>query len=165
MKHLLLLIALIATSSVFAFAQPAKSKKNNYILTTKAEKEIRHILNERIDGFRDAANMVESINTWNEKYFNKEAITTTTANRVLKGEQKLINDKKGTVPTGLKITSLALDQDTISIFGDTAVASYRLTLTGRLNNRQTEQSTLFTSVFVRRNRRWQIIAEHTSRVR
>jgi ketosteroid isomerase-like protein len=165
MKHLPLLIALIATSSVFAFAQPAKSGKNNNASTAKAEKEIRRILNERIDVFRDAANLVEGINTWNEKYFNKDAITTTTANRVLRGEQKLINDQKGAVPTGLEITSLALDQETIRIFGDTAVTNYRLTVTARLNNRQTEESTLFTSVFKFRNRKWQIIAEHLSRIR
>jgi ketosteroid isomerase-like protein len=173
MKHLLLLIAIIAASSTLVFAQPAKVRKNNFASAKikaesakiKAENEIRQILNERIDVLRESSNIVEGINAWNEKYFNKDAITTTTTNRVLTGEQKLSNDKKGTVPAALRITSVALDQETISIFGDTVVANYRWTLTASLNNRRTEEATLFTSVFARRNGKWQVIAEHVSRIR
>ncbi|HEX8287626.1 MAG TPA: nuclear transport factor 2 family protein [Pyrinomonadaceae bacterium] len=173
MKYLLLLIALIAASSALVFAQPAKNKKNNFAsaknkaesVRIKTENEIRLILNERIDALRDSANIIEGINAWNDKYFNKDAITTTTTNRVLTGEQKLSNDKKETVPAALKITSVALDQETISIFGDTVVANYRWTLTASLNNRRTEEATLFTSVFARRNGKWQVIAEHVSRIR
>lgn len=165
MKHLLLLIALIAAGSALAFAQPAKAGKKNIASIARAEKEIGRILSERADVLRNAPNLVEGVNTWTEKYFNKDAITTTTANRVLKLEQKLISDRRGVVPAELKITSLALDQEIINIFGDTAVTNYRVTLTATLNNRQTEISTLFTSVFIRRNGKWQIIAEHLSRIR
>jgi len=56
------------------------------------------------------------------------------------------------------------DKDDLKVrtFGDTAVASYRMTAWATVEGTEIKRALCITNVWMRRNRNWQIIARHTA---
>jgi len=170
MKHLLLLIAIIIATPSLCFGQTTKTSKpkqsNTSTANSKTEQEIRGILYERRTMILNSPTPFQGIVSWEEKYFDKNSIITDTINRVFTGEEKISDDKKlgESTSSGVKFKSLGIQREKINVFGDIAVASYQWLATLEFNNEQTADTTLFTSVFAKRNGKWQLIAEHVSNV-
>jgi ketosteroid isomerase-like protein len=62
-----------------------------------------------------------------------------------------------------KAQSITVDDIKVRVFGDTAVATYHQYETSLFKGKDYSGQTLWTDVFLRRNGKWQIAAEHGSR--
>lgn len=69
-------------------------------------------------------------------------------------------------PAGeFKLVSYVVDDMQVRLYENTAVVTGRATTTSRGKDREVIGKSRFTDVFVRRGRRWQIVAGHSSRIR
>lgn len=69
-------------------------------------------------------------------------------------------------PAGvMKLTSYVVDEMKVRIYGKTAVVGGRATVTLKGNDREVVNQSRFTDVFVKRDKRWQLVAGHSSRIR
>ena len=64
----------------------------------------------------------------------------------------------------LKLDSVTNDDMKVRVFGETAVVTGRATIRGRIDGREIRDQNRYTSVFVKRRGRWQVIALHVTRV-
>jgi ketosteroid isomerase-like protein len=70
---------------------------------------------------------------------------------------KLIDDLKS---GAVKVQTIVLEPITVRVFGDTAIATYTQTEKSTYSGRDISARTMWTDVFVKRNGRWQMVAEH-----
>lgn len=64
----------------------------------------------------------------------------------------------------LKLESVTNDDMKVRVYGKTAVVTGRATIIGQIDGREINNQNRYTSVFVRRQGRWQVIALHITRV-
>jgi ketosteroid isomerase-like protein len=64
--------------------------------------------------------------------------------------------------TERRIEAMAIDEVSVRVFGDAAVATGRTRATGSYRGTSASVVLRFTDVFVRRDKRWQIVASHAS---
>ncbi len=64
----------------------------------------------------------------------------------------------------LKLESVTNDEVKVRVFGETAVVTGRATIRGLVDGREIQDQNRYTSVFVKRRGRWQVIALHVTRV-
>jgi ketosteroid isomerase-like protein len=64
----------------------------------------------------------------------------------------------------LKLESVINDDMKVRVFGETAVVTGRATIRGQIDGREIRDQNRYTSVFVKRRGRWQVIALHVTRV-
>lgn len=64
----------------------------------------------------------------------------------------------------LKLESVTNDDMKVRIYGETAVVTGRATIKGQIDGQEIRDQNRYTSVFVRRRGRWQVIALHVTRV-
>lgn len=91
---------------------------------------------------------------------------TDASGRIL-GKRQVIDEtfgSGGSVEGGRRIESMVVDDVTIRMFGDTAVATGRTRATGSYQGKAASVVLRFTDVFVRRSGRWLIVASHASAV-
>lgn len=68
-------------------------------------------------------------------------------------------------PGEFKLVSYDVNDMKVSLYGNTAVVTGRVTTVSRSQNREVTSKNRFTDVFVKRGGRWQIVAGHSSRIR
>ena len=69
-------------------------------------------------------------------------------------------------PAGeFKLVSYDVDDMKVSVYGNTAVVTGRVTTVSSGKDREVTNRSRFTDVFVKRGRQWQIVAGHSSRIR
>ena len=69
-------------------------------------------------------------------------------------------------PAGeFKLVSYDVDEMKVFVYGKTAVVTGRVTTVSRGKDREVTNKSRFTDVFVYRDKRWQIVAGHSSRIR
>lgn len=68
-------------------------------------------------------------------------------------------------PGAFKLISYVVDDMKVRLYGETAVVTGRATTTLKGNDREVVSQSRFTDVFVRRDKRWQLVAGHSSRIR
>lgn len=64
-----------------------------------------------------------------------------------------------------KLVTYDADDMKVSVYGNTAVVTGRVTTVSRGKDREVTNRSRFTDVFVKRGRHWQIVAGHSSRIR
>lgn len=64
----------------------------------------------------------------------------------------------------LKLESVTNDDIKVRVYGDTGVVTGRATIRGQIEGREIKDQNRYTSVFLKRRGRWQVIALHVSRV-
>ena len=64
----------------------------------------------------------------------------------------------------LKLESVINDEIKVRVFGETAVVTGRATIRGQIDEQDIHDQNRYTSVFVKRRGRWQVIALHLTRV-
>jgi ketosteroid isomerase-like protein len=64
----------------------------------------------------------------------------------------------------LKLESVTNDDMKVRVYGETAVVTGRATIRGQIDGREIQDQNRYTSVFVKRRGRWQVIALHVTRV-
>lgn len=99
---------------------------------------------------------------------------TAVLNRIFADDLTVINpdgsigDKAGEIgglKSGkLKLKAVTNDDMKVRVYGETAVVTGRATIRGQIDGREISDQNRYTSVFVRRRGRWQVIALHVTRV-
>lgn len=68
----------------------------------------------------------------------------------------------GTKPGGFTAEALSIDDVKVRVFGDTAVVTYGQSEKSQSQGKDLSGRSVWTDVFVKKNGRWQIVAEHGS---
>jgi ketosteroid isomerase-like protein len=144
MKRLLIVAMLVATSS-FVFSQPTRSGANQ---KGNDEQAVRQLLDEisAALGHADTA-ALDRIYADDYTLVNESGVVTTKAPR-------LAAIKSGE----LKYESVAFDEVNIRLYGNTAVATYRVTSKGQSKGQAIGGQFRATSTYVKIKGRWQLVA-------
>ncbi|MBA2647437.1 MAG: nuclear transport factor 2 family protein [Pyrinomonadaceae bacterium] len=150
MKRILMIAMLVAASSL-VFSQPtrggANQKGNN-------EQAVRQLLNEvsAALGRNDAA-ALDRIYADNYTLVNESGELTTKAPRL------------AAIRSGeLKYESASFDEVNVRLYGNTAVATYRVTSKGQSKGQAIGGQFRATSTYVKMKGRWQLVAAQVTRI-
>ncbi len=150
MKRILVVAMLVAASS-FGFSQPTRSgasQKGN------DEQAVRQLLDEISSALsrNDTAALDRSY---------ADSYTLTNENGVLLTKApRLAAIKSGE----LKFESVAFDEVNVRLYGNTTVATYRVTSKSQVKGQEAGGQFRSTSTFVKTKGRWQLVAAQTTRI-
>jgi ketosteroid isomerase-like protein len=150
MKRLLIVAMLVAASS-FVFSQPTRSGANQ---KGNDEQAVRQLLNE-ISAALGSADTAALDRIYADDYtlVNEFGVLTTKAPR-------LAAIKSGE----LKYESVAFDEVNVRLYGNTAVATYRVTSKGQFKGQEIGGQSRATSTYVKLKGRWQLVAAQVTRI-
>ena len=154
MKRLLILFALASLPASLSHAQTGGKKLGR---EERARRELMQLERDigRANVERDAA--------FFERVEADEFIFTDSSGGItLKKED--VASVKGPASPDSKLLSYEVDDMKVSLYDDTAVVTGRVTQRGVSKGQEWTAQSRFTDVFVRRDRRWQIVAGHSSRL-
>jgi ketosteroid isomerase-like protein len=150
MKRLLIVAMLVAASS-FVFSQPTRSGANQ---KGNDEQAIRQLLNEISTALgRNDAAALDRIYADDYTLVNESGVLTTKAPR-------LAAIKSGE----LKYESVGFDEVNVRLYGNTAVATYRVTSKGQLKGQEIGGQFRATSTYMKMKGRWQLVAAQVTRI-
>jgi ketosteroid isomerase-like protein len=150
MKRLLIVAMLVAASS-FVFSQPTRSGPNQ---KGNDEQAVRQLLNE-ISAALGRADTAALDRIYADDYtlVNESGVLTTKAPR-------LAAIKSGE----LKYESVGFDEVNVRLYGNTAVATYRVTSKGQSKGQEIGGQFRATSTYVKMKGRWQLVAAQVTRI-
>ena len=150
MKRLLIVAMLVAASS-FVFSQPTRSGANQ---KGNDEQAVRELLNE-ISAALGRADTAALDRIYADDYtlVNEFGVLTTKAPR-------LAAIKSGE----LKYESVGFDEVNVRLYGNTAVATYRVTSKGQSKGQEFGGQFRATSTYVKMKGRWQLVAAQVTRI-
>ncbi len=150
MKRILLVVMLVAASS-FVFSQPTRSSANQ---KGNDEQAVRQLLNDisAALGRNDAA-ALDRVYAGDYTLVNESGVLGTKAPR-------LAAIKSGE----LKYESVTFDEVNIRMYGNTAVATYRVTSKGQSKGQAIGGQFRATSTYVKIKGRWQLVAAQVTRI-
>ena len=150
MKRILLVATLVAASSV-VFSQPAHSGANQ---KGNDEQAVRQVLNELAAalGSNDTATL-DRIYADSFTFVGETGVLTTKAPR-------LAAIKSGE----LKYESISFDDVNVHMYGNTVVATFRVTSKGQSTGQDLGGQFRVTATFVKMKGRWQEVAAQTTRI-
>ncbi len=150
MKRLLIVAMLVAASS-FVFSQPTRSGANQ---KGNDEQAVRQLLNEISAALpRADTPALDRIYADNYTLVNESGVVTTRAPR-------LAAIKSGE----LKYESVAFDEVNVRLYGNTAVATYRVISKGQFKGQEIGGQSRATSTYVKMKGRWQLVAAQVTRI-
>jgi ketosteroid isomerase-like protein len=150
MKRLLIVAMLVAASSL-VFNQTTRSSANQ---KGNDEQAVRQLLNEISAALeRSDIAALDRIYADNYTLVNESGVITTKAPR-------LAAIKSGE----LKLESVGFDEVNIRLYGDTAVATYRVTQKGQLKGQDIGGQLRATSTYVKMKGRYQLVAAQVTRI-
>lgn len=150
MKRILVVAMLIAASS-FVFSQTMRSGANQ---KGNDEQAVRQLLNEASAALtRNDAAALDRIYADSYTLINEFGVLTTKAPR-------LAAIKSGE----LKFESVRFDEVNVRLYGNTAVATFRVTSKGQLKGQAIGGQFLATSTYVKMKGRWQLVAAQNTRI-
>jgi ketosteroid isomerase-like protein len=150
MKRILIVVMLVAAAS-FVLSQTTRSSANQ---KGNDEQAVRQLLNE-ISAALERSDTAALDRIYADDYtlVNESAVLTTKAPR-------LAALKSGE----LKLESVSFDEVNIRLYGDTAVATYRVTQKGQLKGQDIGGQLRATSTYVKMKGRWQLVAAQVTRI-
>ena len=148
MKRLLIVATLVAAST-FAFGQPTRSGANQ---KSSDEQAVRQLLNE-IPGALERADIPALDRIYADDYtlVNEHGVLTTKAPRLAAIKS-----------ADLKYASVGFDEVNVRLYGNTAVATYRVTSKGQDKGQAIGGLFRATSTYVKMKGRWQLVAAQVS---
>ena len=150
MKRILMVAMLVAASS-FVFSQPARAGANQ---KGNDEQAVRQLLKEASAALtRNDAAALDRIYADSYTLINEFGVLTTKAPR-------LAAIKSGE----LKFESVRFDEVNVRLYGNTAVATFRVTSKGQLKGQAIGGQFLATSTYVKMKGRWQLVAAQNTRI-
>jgi ketosteroid isomerase-like protein len=150
LKNIILILGLLLTLSTVILGQQTGGKSKN----NKAEQEVLKI-NEDFDRAimaQDAAGY--------RRILADSFIFTSASGKVTNKSQELAKVISG----DFKYELVKSDDLGVEIYGKTAVLTGRFKAKGKYKGNSFEFSERYTAVFVKRNGRWQMVAEHASEI-
>ena len=151
MKQILVIAVLLITATPFVFGQ-TKSRKGNTDSGTEQE------LLKRNKEYDEA--LVQEDASALDRIFADEFIYTSTTGELINKGQQLEAIKSG----DLKIEYGKSDEVRVRVYGNTAVMTGRFIAKGAYKGKVFEAPERYTTVWVKRQRRWQLVAEQGTRV-
>ncbi len=147
----LLIVAMLVAASCFVFSQTTRSSANQ---KGNDEQAVRQLLNEvsAALGRADTA-ALDRIYADNYTLVNESGVLTTKAPR-------LAAIKSGE----LKYESVSFDEVNVRMYGNTAVATYRVTSKGQSKGQDIGGQFRATSTYVKMKGRWQLVAAQVTRI-
>jgi hypothetical protein len=154
MKRLLILLALASLPASAARAQTAGKKLSR---DERARQELMQLERDigRANVERDAA--------FFERVEADEFIFTDSAGGITLKKEDVAGVKAPANPDS-KLSSYEVDDMKVMLYDGTAVVTGRVTQQGVFKGQEWTGQSRFTDVFVRRDKRWQIVAGHSSRI-
>ncbi len=150
MKRILVVAMLVAASS-FVFSQPTRSSANQ---KGNDEQAVRQLLNE-------ASAALSRNDTVSLDRIYADSYTLTNENGVLLTKAlRLAAIKSGE----LKFESVVFDDVNIRLYGNTAVATFRVTSKAQFKGQEAGGQFRSTSTYVKIKGRWQLVAAQTTRI-
>ncbi len=150
MKRILVVAMLVAASS-FVFSQPTRSSANQ---KGNDEQAVRQVLNEVSAALtRNDAAALDRIYADSYTLTNENGVLLTKAPR-------LAAIKSGE----LKFESVAFDEVNVRLYGNTAVATYRVTSKAQFKGQEAGGQFRSTVTLVKMKGRWQLVAAQTTRI-
>lgn len=150
MKRILVVAMLVAASS-FVFSQPTRSSANQ---KGNDEQAVRQLFNEisAALGRNDTA-ALDRIYADDYTLVNESGVLTTKAPRL------------AAIRSGeLKYESVGFDDVNVRMYGNTAVATYRVTSKGQSKGQDIGGQFRATSTYVKMKGRWQLVAAQVTRI-
>ncbi|HVG30452.1 MAG TPA: nuclear transport factor 2 family protein [Pyrinomonadaceae bacterium] len=154
MKRLLILLALASLSASHAPAQTGGKKLSK---DERARQELMQLERDigRANVERDAA--------FFERVEADEFIFTDSAGGITLKKEDVASVKAPANPDS-RLLSYEVDDMKVTLYDDTAVVTGRVTQRGVFKGQEWTGQSRFTDVFVWRDKRWQIVAGHSSRI-
>ncbi len=150
MKRILIVAMLVAASS-FVFSQPTRSSPNQ---KGNDEQAVRQLLNETSAALgRNDTAALDRIYADSYTLTNENGVLLTKAPR-------LAAIKSGE----LKFESVAFDEVNVRLYGNTAVATYRVTSKAQFKGQEAGGQFRSTVTLVKMKGRWQLVAAQTTRI-
>jgi len=151
MKSILAVAVLTITTTSLGFAQ-ARDKSNKQ--SGNVEQSLMHIEQEMDDA------VVKGDTSASERYLSDNCVITDPGGIVMDKTRSISDLKSG----DLKIESSKLEDMKVQVYGNTAVVTYGTTDKGTYKGKDISGKYRWTDVFVKRNGRWQIVADQATRV-
>jgi ketosteroid isomerase-like protein len=147
----LLIVAMLVVASSFVFSQPTRGGANQ---KGNDEQAVRQLLNE-ISAALGRADTASLDRLYADDYtlVNESGVLTTKAPR-------LAAIKSGE----LKYESVGFDQVNVRLYGNTALATYRVTSKGQSKGQEIGGQFQATSTYVKMKGRWQLVAAQVTRI-
>ena len=151
MKYLVTIMLFAAAGSLASAQTKSTRDEKTKQALTQIEREIGRA---NIDRDYDYFNRVEA----DEFVFTGENGSLTTKKEDLAGLKEPANPD-------YKLETYDVDDVKVTLYGKTAVVTGRVTTKAKFKGAEVAKQTRFTDVFVWRDRRWQLVAGHSSRIR
>ena len=151
MKHILVIAVLLITATGFVFGQTKIRKRST---DSGTEQELLKRNKEY-----DEALVNEDASTL-DRIFADEFIYTSTSGELINKRQQLDAIKSG----DLKIEYGKSDAVRVRVYGNTAVMTGRFIAKGEYRGKVFEAPERYTAVWVKMDRRWQLVAEQGTRI-
>jgi ketosteroid isomerase-like protein len=150
MKRLLIVVMVVAASS-FVFSQPTRSSANQ---KGNDEQAVRQLLDELYAALgRNDVAALDQVYADDYTFVNESGILTTKAPR-------LAAIKSGE----LKYESVSFEDAKIRLYGNTAVATYRVNLKAQFKGQEITGPIQVTVTLVKIKGRWQVVAAQATRI-
>ena len=152
-RHLLLVVLAAAVGCISSCGTPDPSPSTVTAVpaptsSDNAEQEVMQLENERIPA------LLKGDSAFIERAYADDYIVTG-ANGVVRDKAQLIADMKSGAQT---FESMTNDVAKVRVYGDTAIVTGRNTQKGQYKGQPSLSPTAFTRVYVRRDGRWQLVA-------
>lgn len=150
MKRILVVAMLVAASS-FVFSQPTRSSANQ---KGNDEQAVRQLFNELSAALgRNDTAALDRIYADDYTLVNESGVLTTKAPRL------------AAIRSGeLKYESVSFDDVNVRMYGNTAVATYRVTSKAQFKGQDIGGQLRATSTYVKMKGRWQLVAAQVTRI-
>ena len=156
MKRLVILLALLSACCPVAIIAQTGARK----LSKGEERAARELMQLERDIGR--ANVERDAAFFERVEADEFIFTDSSGGITLKKED--VASVKGPASPDSKLLSYEVDDMKVSLYDDTAVVTGRVTQKGVNKGQEWTGQSRFTDVFVRRDKRWQIVAGHSSRL-
>ncbi len=158
MKRILAIAALMIAASPLAFSQTAQSKPNQATTAGQkggsAEQEVLKVNKEYGEAYvRGDAEAVDRL-------MADDYISTISTGEVVDRARSMKEIKSGDT----KVESGQDDDVRVRVYGDTAVVTGLWASKGQNKGKAFDNKERYTAVYVKRDRRWQVVAEHLTTV-
>lgn len=151
MKRILIIAMLLIAESSFVFGQPVKK---NIATNSKAELEVRKVQSDRLKAL--AMSDISKL----DQIVGNDLIYISPVGKV-QTKADIVNDLK----TGaLKVSSIEPVEMTVRVYGNTAVVNYMTVSKFVDNGKNYDNQIRSTSVYVKRQGRWQLVSQQMTRV-
>jgi uncharacterized protein (TIGR02246 family) len=145
---------LVAVTSVAVGQDKPKSEKVAAPAASSSEQAVRQLFDSLVSAYaKNDAAVPASI-------LADDATVTNPLGEVMTKAQRLAEIKPG----GIQFDSYTADDVNVRVYGDSAVVTYRASVTGKRGDQDISGQNRVTSVFVKKGGNWQLVAAQSTRI-